>query len=304
MPRPPSRSTGQNNFPLNAKRKWAIPLITATFFLLVAAAVLFVRLRHQRTDLVALSNEATAPTLKEINARYVEPPAGQNAADFYLQGFDSMRVEDVSLLKVPLLGSGKLPPLGSTRSGLALVLGVAGVDISPGEHEAITARIQKGDHFKDEQQFLKKAGHQFMAARKEAFPERLKAEQLIHALVKEAGEKQFLISKHLLGGLAAPVLKEAGSLAQARLGLTALALEQFRATHENKYPSALSALTPDYLATIPADPFDGQPLRYRIKANGYLLYSIGPDLKDDSGDPIIGKNGDIVFMVVQTPKPL
>ena len=48
------------------------------------------------------------------------------------------------------------------------------------------------------------------------------------------------------------------------------------------------------------DPFDGQPLRYREKGTGYLLYSIGPDLKDDSGERMNGK--DIVLAVVTRSK--
>jgi hypothetical protein len=50
-------------------------------------------------------------------------------------------------------------------------------------------------------------------------------------------------------------------------------------------------------------PFDGQPLRYRKQDAGYVLYSIGPDLKDDGGKPMNGKGGDIVFTVVTSPAP-
>jgi hypothetical protein len=31
---------------------------------------------------------------------------------------------------------------------------------------------------------------------------------------------------------------------------------------------------PTYLAQLPIDPFDGQPLRYRRRNRGYLLYSV------------------------------
>lgn len=33
------------------------------------------------------------------------------------------------------------------------------------------------------------------------------------------------------------------------------------------------------------DPFDGRSLRYRREARGFVIYSIGPDLKDDGGAP-------------------
>ena len=85
--------------------------------------------------------------------------------------------------------------------------------------------------------------------------------------------------------------------------MTAVALEQFRAAHNNRYPASLSELTPKYLDAPLMDPFDGQPLRYRKQDAGYVLYSIGPDLKDDGGKPMNGKGGDIVFTVVTPPTP-
>jgi len=40
------------------------------------------------------------------------------------------------------------------------------------------------------------------------------------------------------------------------------------------------------------DPFDGQPLRYSAEGAGYVLYSVGPDLKDDAGERTAGQSGD------------
>ena len=64
---------------------------------------------------------------------------------------------------------------------------------------------------------------------------------------------------------------------------TALAIERFRLAHQNQLPDSLAALAPIYLKAIPTDPFDGQPLRYKLLEKGYVIYSIGPDLKDDGG---------------------
>ncbi len=49
------------------------------------------------------------------------------------------------------------------------------------------------------------------------------------------------------------------------------------------YPRALAELRPRYLLEIPKDPFDGGEYRYRLRQNGYLLYSVGPNGKDDGG---------------------
>ena len=79
-------------------------------------------------------------------------------------------------------------------------------------------------------------------------------------------------------------------------------MEQFRAGHDNRYPTTLAELTPEAPQASRVDPFDGQPLRYKQKGGGYLLYSIGPDLKDDSGGRMTGKTGDIAFAVIAPPK--
>lgn len=68
--------------------------------------------------------------------------------------------------------------------------------------------------------------------------------------------------------------------------LTTLALQTYKAEH-GAYPASLTDLIPAYLNTLPTDPFtDSLPLHYLPTADKYLLYSIGPDGKDDRGQPI------------------
>jgi len=43
---------------------------------------------------------------------------------------------------------------------------------------------------------------------------------------------------------------------------------------------------PAYLKAIPADPFTAKGiLKYKVTGKSYLLYSVGPDGKDDGGMP-------------------
>jgi hypothetical protein len=51
----------------------------------------------------------------------------------------------------------------------------------------------------------------------------------------------------------------------------------------DRYPESLSVLVPQYLPAVPKDPFDGKPLRYRLDSNGFRIWSIGTDLKDNGG---------------------
>jgi hypothetical protein len=67
-------------------------------------------------------------------------------------------------------------------------------------------------------------------------------------------------------------------------GLRALlALERYR-RDKGTWPAKLDDLTPKLLKTVPLDPYDGKPLRYRRVKDGVIVYSVGPDGKDDGGN--------------------
>lgn len=72
-------------------------------------------------------------------------------------------------------------------------------------------------------------------------------------------------------------------IARLRLARTALAVERYRLAAA-ALPPDLTSIVPKYLPKVPADPYDGQPIRYKKRETGYLLYSIGEDGKDDGGN--------------------
>jgi hypothetical protein len=61
-----------------------------------------------------------------------------------------------------------------------------------------------------------------------------------------------------------------------------IAAELYRLDH-GAYPKSLEALAPKYLATLPNDTFSGQPLLLKSLPDGVLIYSVGPNGKDDGG---------------------
>ena len=61
-----------------------------------------------------------------------------------------------------------------------------------------------------------------------------------------------------------------------------LAGERFRRAHNGALPTDLNELVPTYLPALPRDPFDGQPLRFKPRTTGYVVYSIGSDLRQFS----------------------
>jgi hypothetical protein len=51
-------------------------------------------------------------------------------------------------------------------------------------------------------------------------------------------------------------------------------------------------LTPRFMATLPHDIINGQPLKYRRTASGkFVLYSVGWNEKDDGGVTVTKKDG-------------
>jgi hypothetical protein len=72
--------------------------------------------------------------------------------------------------------------------------------------------------------------------------------------------------------------------ARAMVGLmrAALALRDYQIEHRS-YPASLADLRAAGGWAIPHDPFSGKPFIYRREGAGYLVYSVGADLKDDGG---------------------
>jgi hypothetical protein len=71
-------------------------------------------------------------------------------------------------------------------------------------------------------------------------------------------------------------------LALLRTTQTALAVERCRLA-EGRLPKSLDNLVPAYMDAIPNDPFNGSPLKYRVRQSGYVVYSVGEDLTDEGG---------------------
>ncbi len=72
------------------------------------------------------------------------------------------------------------------------------------------------------------------------------------------------------------------SVGNLRCASVAVALERYRRDYGH-WPDTLDALVPQYLAGVPKDPQDGNPLRFTERPDGVIVYWIGPDGTDDGG---------------------
>jgi len=107
-------------------------------------------------------------------------------------------------------------------------------------------------------------------------------------------ELQFFSPYHVFARMLVPALETAVkrfAQAQATLDLAraAIALERYWLAH-GEFPETLDALTPQFLAQVPHDVINGQPLHYRRTSDGqFVLYSVGWNEKDDGGVVVFEK---------------
>lgn len=113
-------------------------------------------------------------------------------------------------------------------------------------------------------------------------PQSLAMTNILKDVLIPAKSRFYLLSGMLLPALGKVTVKEASAFAVIRVARAALAVEQFK-LEEKKLPADLEILSPRFLKNVPADPFDGKPLRYRRLENGYVIYSVGSDGQDNGG---------------------
>ncbi len=93
--------------------------------------------------------------------------------------------------------------------------------------------------------------------------------------------------------------------------LTVLALKRWR-LEKDSYPRTLNELIAGgFLKELPLDPYSDKPLVYEKTDDGFILYSVGPNFKDDNGEVAIERGrprrwgtseaGDIVFWPLIKP---
>jgi hypothetical protein len=104
---------------------------------------------------------------------------------------------------------------------------------------------------------------------------------------KNVGEAKGKFIGDLLLGLIVPAVMKvqqgADRTEQIHRNLyLAFTLAAYKADEE-AYPKRLDALVPKYLPSVPTDLFSGKALIYRPANDGYLLYSVGVNGRDDEG---------------------
>ncbi len=73
------------------------------------------------------------------------------------------------------------------------------------------------------------------------------------------------------------------TLAMDRAARVAIAVERYRRAEAGRLPASLDELAPRCIDALPLDPYAEAPLHFVASADGYVIYSVGPDLRDNGG---------------------
>ncbi len=98
----------------------------------------------------------------------------------------------------------------------------------------------------------------------------------------------------LMPALSRAVQRTANGQTAVNEAILACAIERYRLAH-GSYPDSLDSLAPQFIARLPHDVVNGQPLKYhRTESGQYVLYSVGWNGKDDGGVIALNKTGESV----------
>jgi hypothetical protein len=274
----------------HSRRRWRRRFGYGALVLLLAGGIFHAALRHHwhrefRQRVEAIRALGYPVTLAELDAWYQWPPGTENAAfrileaaGHYHEPADTNDGWDLwFLVRDP--PSARTSPLDDRRRALLEEHIAANAEPLKLLHEAAT--IKESRYPIDLKQDRDRGSPHHQDAVQACALLSVEAIHHVEHSNPADGVQSIVAALRVADSLASePVL-----LTQAnRVLCQALAIERYRLSH-GRLPAGLDDLVPDYLPETPLDPFDGRPLRYRLREPGFTVYSIGPDQTDDGGRP-------------------
>ena len=118
-----------------------------------------------------------------------------------------------------------------------------------------------------------------------------------------AGQSTYYARLHPFSSiLIPPMLRTFGAAARGEIYRELVhlitAIESYRLEH-NAPPENLDQLVPDYLETLPQDPYSNVTYQYLPTNPGYAVYSLGPNRQDDQAEKLTNTTGDINLRITR-----
>ena len=169
----------------------------------------------------------------------------------------------------------------SPGSEVARVMGQDAGDGLPVFHHVLDlVGVRNEDFF-----FYLKTMGRWIGSCKLPFPDCLEQARSVNRELTSSIQQRrlFVLSSQLLPYFGGAANQMAGTAARLRCVQVAVAVERFRLKNNGQPPAGLEQVSPAFLSRLPTDPFDGNPLRYRLLPKGYVIYSLGEDGADQGG---------------------
>ena len=130
---------------------------------------------------------------------------------------------------------------------------------------------------------------ELIAASRQPFPEALEAAEVSQKrLMQLAGDRNpinrynAMMTLLIMPATASSFQATGRSAALREVMRCAIAAKRHQRKH-GQWPPSLAAAVPEFLPAVPADPFDGKPLRLIANEAEIVIYSVGKDLQDGGG---------------------
>jgi len=238
----------------------------------------------------AMPDEPLAKLLRVLRER----PARKPMADTVFEGEACMALD--SYMQIGTGRMGDNGPLGEGAHGeLKTILGGRALDLGRGLRDISVYYQQLGRAMKTEdyadrvrlvEMHQQRFEQQIIDINNKRFIEvgDVKIPNPAAMLGIEARTDAFtaLIMSILMPAFESASRTETRTLASEQCTYAVLAVERYRLNH-GQLPESLNDLVPDYLDKLPTDPFSGEPVLYKRGDNGFTVYTVGDNLKDDGG---------------------
>lgn len=154
--------------------------------------------------------------------------------------------------------------------------------------------------------FVEKGDYQAVSTFVDICSERMEADELSIFDIPRANERVAQKMAEIFANMLLPAVRHSlfhfgRYQAKERLTIGTLAIRLFQ-MEKGRWPQNLDELVPEYLDEVPLDPFGLKPLNYKKREGKWIIYSIGPDGKDDGGikEYVYGEaeeGTDLIYMV-------
>lgn len=114
------------------------------------------------------------------------------------------------------------------------------------------------------------------------YPKGLQAGAREGAALRQSIPRWQALSRYITPGCGVFFWSTQETLARLDSTRTALAVLRYQAKHR-ALPDTLAAVVPQFLDAVPTDPFSGQSLLYRRTDDGFVVYAVGRNSRDDGG---------------------